>query len=216
MYAATARPVELDPLAEDRDGELEAARAQEYALIAALTAQAPSQALLDRLAGLAGDDSDLGRAHAALARAAAGTREDAAARAFFALFVGVGRGEFLPFGSYYLTGFLNERPLASVRRDLGLLGLARAEGLHDPEDHIAFLAEVMAALARGEGSGSVSARSFFARHIEPWAARFFDDLAAAETLPFYRAVGALGAAFVRVESAGFALDGPATRDEHGE
>lgn len=190
------------------DPEVEAARAQEYALISALTARPPSQALLDRLARLRGDGTPLGAAHAALARAASRTRASEAETAFFALFVGVGRGEFLPYGSYYLTGFLNERPLAAVRQDLDRLGLARAEGLHDPEDHIAILTEVMAALARGDGAAVPDARTFFVRHIEPWAGRFFEDLAAARTLDFYRALGALGAAFVAVESTGFALDGP--------
>lgn len=186
--------------------EVEAARAREYALLAVLTARAPDRALLDALARLEGDATPLGEAHAALAAAAVETDAAEAERAFFALFIGVGRGEFLPFASYYLTGFLNERPLAAVRGDLARLGLERAPELHDPEDHIALLAETMAVLA--QAADAREARGFFRRHLEPWAGRFFADLAAARTLPFYRAVGALGAAFMAVEAAGFALDGP--------
>jgi TorA maturation chaperone TorD len=183
-------------------------RAREYALLGRLMARAPDAALLRDLAGVGGDATPIGMAHAALAAAAREAESRAVEREFFTLFVGVGRGELLPYASYYRTGFLNERPLAEVRRDLARLGVARAEGLHDPEDHVAILCDVMAALADGSvPPDAVPERDFFARHLAPWAGRFFTDLAGAPSARFYRAVGELGAAFVAIEAQAFALEG---------
>src|SRR5216683_610749 len=92
--------------------EVDAARAQEYALLSALLARAPDAGLLERLAGLRGDASLVGSAHAALADAAGRGQVERIEREYFDLFIGIGRGELLPSGSYYLTGFLHERPLA--------------------------------------------------------------------------------------------------------
>jgi TorA maturation chaperone TorD len=188
--------------------EIDGLRAREYALLARLMARAPDAILLRDLAALEGDTSPIGRAHAALASAARDASPRSVEREFFKLFIGVGRGELLPYGSYYRTGFLNERPLADVRRDLAALGLQRADGLHDPEDHVAILCDVMAGLARGDMPASaVSERDFFARHLAPWAGRFFTDLAGAPSAGFYRAVGDLGATFVAIEAQAFALEG---------
>src|SRR5690606_32261163 len=122
--------------------EVEAARAREYALLSTLLMRSPDEALLERLARLTGDESPLGTAHAALARAAAKTDAGRVGREYFNLFVGVGRGELLPYASYYLTGFLQERPLARLRDDLKRIGLARAEGQPEPEDHAGILCEI--------------------------------------------------------------------------
>src|SRR5215510_3779222 len=99
-----------DPATAEPLDEIEAGRAQEYALLAALLARAPDAGLLERLARLRGDPSPLGVAHAALAEAAQ-TDAGKVQREYFDLFIGLGRGELLPYGSYYLTGFLHERPL---------------------------------------------------------------------------------------------------------
>jgi TorA maturation chaperone TorD len=104
------------------------ARFREYALLAALLGRPPDEVLLRRLAGLESDGTPLGLAHKALAEAAAEKDAPAVAREYFDLFIGVGRGELLPYGSYYLTGFLHERPLARLRSDLAELGIERAEG----------------------------------------------------------------------------------------
>ncbi|WP_245409797.1 TorD/DmsD family molecular chaperone [Pararhizobium haloflavum] len=190
-----------------RDGsvdDVDLLRAHEYGLLGELLARCPGPDLLHKLSGLRGDDTPLGRAHTALADAARSADPGAVEDEFFSLFVGVGRGELLPYASFYLTGFLNERPLAAVRQDLVVLGLEREAGLHDPEDHIAILCDVMAGLAAGrfEEEG-VTQQAFFARHIEPWAGLFFKDLATAPSARFYRAVAAVGAAFVDVESVAF-------------
>ncbi len=126
------------------------ARAQEYALLAMLLAQAPDAETLGRIAQLPGNATPLGRAHLALAQAADTANPETVEREFFNLFIGVGRGELLPYGSYYLTGFLNERPLARLRQDLRAQGIERAEGLQEPEDHAAILCEIMAGLAGGQ------------------------------------------------------------------
>ena len=122
---------------------------QQYALLAVLLARAPSAELLARIATVRGDASPLGVAHAALAEAAAAANVERIEREFFDLFIGIGRGELLPYGSYYLTGFLNERPLARVRADLARLGIERVTGQVEPEDHAAVLCEIMAGLADG-------------------------------------------------------------------
>lgn len=181
-------------------GEMEMARAREYLLLAGLLARPPAQALLNELTLITGDATPLGMAHIALAEAAAASTEAAAGREYFNLFVGVGRGELLPYASYYQTGFLNERPLARVREDMQRIGAARRQGAYEPEDHIATLLEVMAGLVTGEfGRGAIDADTFFARHIEPWAERLFADLAISQNAQFYKAVAEVGRVWLDIE-----------------
>jgi TorA maturation chaperone TorD len=190
-----------------RPDEIDLIRSGEYRLLARLLVRAPDAALLDEIARLAGDATPIGTAHGNLAAAAREAEPKAVEREYFRLFIGVGRGELLPYGSYYRTGFLNERPLAEVRRDLARLGVERAEGMYEPEDHVSVLCDTMAALAIGEfGSPAVSERDFFRRHLEPWARRFFEDLAAAPSARFYAPVGRLGATFLEIEARAFALE----------
>jgi len=182
---------------------LDAERARLFALLARVLSAAPDQALLAGLETLEGDASPLGRAYGGLADAARAALPDAVEREFFALFIGVGRGEILPYASYYLTGFLHERPLAELRGTLIGLGIRRAPGVPEPEDHIAFICEVYAGLIEGRTSGDPA--EFYARHIKPWAGRLFADLEAAEGARFYRAVGALGRTAIDIEAAAAAL-----------
>ena len=130
--------------------EIDVARAQEYALLAALLARAPDAALAEaarrRCAAM---PSPLGVAHVALARSREPRRTPNASSASSSISSSaLGRGELLPYGSYYLTGFLHERPLARLRDDLAQLGIERAEGNAEPEDHAAILCEIMAGLDR--------------------------------------------------------------------
>jgi TorA maturation chaperone TorD len=186
--------------------EVDAARAQEYALLATLLARAPDAQLLSRLAKLRGDPSPLGMAHAALGEAAARFDLDTVGREFFDLFVGVGRGDLMPYGSYYLTGFLYERPLARLRADLKRYGIQRVNGQPEPEDSASVLCEIMAVLARGSIEAPPEAeREIFERHIAPWMGRFFADLAASEKAQFYARVGALGQTFLEIEAEAFKL-----------
>lgn len=203
-----ADPLILDVDDADLD-DVDSARADEYALLALLLLAAPDADLLARLSALQGGDTGtpLGLAHVALGQAAASASAEAVNREYFELFIGVGRGELLPYASYYLTGFLNERPLARLRGDMQRLGLERAKGHYDPEDHLGTLCEIMGGFA---GNRFLIAdneqHDFFARHIAPWAGRFFADLENAKAAKFYRAVGALGRTFIDIEVEGFAME----------
>lgn len=185
--------------------EIDVARAQEYALLAALLSRAPDAEMLGRLARLRGDASLLGLAHAALGEAAAATDVSRAGREYFNLFVGVGRGDLLPYGSYYLTGFLHERPLARLRGDLKRLGIERAKKDCEPEDHAATLCEIMAAIACGNLDVAPGTdREIFDKHLAPWIGRFFADLETSSAA-FYGRVGSLGRIFMEIETEAFAL-----------
>jgi len=187
---------------------LDRERAALFALLGRLLSAAPDAALLARLRGLGGD-GPLGQALAGLAAAARDADVAGLEREHFDLFIGVGRGELMPYGSWYLTGFLHDRPLAELRGALRRLGVERAPGVPEPEDHIAFLCETFAGLIEGRfgGGGRDAATEFFALHLRPWAARFFGDLEKAAAARFYRAVGALGRVAVEIEGA--AADLPA-------
>jgi TorA maturation chaperone TorD len=198
-----------EPLAGSTvETSVDSERARLFALLGRLLGGAPDAALLALLRLLRPVDGELGEGYAALSAAAAATAPEAAEREYFDLFIGVGRGEILPYASYYLTGFLHERPLADLRGDLARLGIERAEGVAEPEDHIAFLCETYAGLIAGAfAPGPEETAPFFARHIRPWAARFFADLEKAQAASFYRAVGRLGRIAVELEAA--AADLPA-------
>ena len=157
--------------------------------------------MLSRLAALRGDATPLGVAHAALAQAASDADVRTVEREYFDLFIGLGRGELLPYGSYYLTGFLHERPLARLRADLAPLGIERVEGNCEPEDHAATLCEIMSGLVERPVAGAEPGtdQQIFEKHLAPWIGRFFADLERAEAASFYRCVGTLGRVFVDIE-----------------
>jgi TorA maturation chaperone TorD len=183
---------------------VDAARAQEYALLATLLSSAPSTRLLDQLAALSADTTPLGRAHAALAQAASRAVPARLEREYFELFVGLGRGELLPYASYYLTGFLNERPLSRLRADLATLGIERVAHNSEPEDHAAIVCEIMSGFASGQFEAPANAqRAFFEKHVACWIGRLFADMEGAEGATFYRAVGALGRLFIEIETEAF-------------
>lgn len=204
---AILRPDLYDDSKKPRDvDDVDLARAQEYALLAALLTRAPDAAFLERLATLRGDPTPLGVAHVGLADAA--SRADAAKveREFFDLFIGIGRGELMPYGSYYIAGFLHERPLARLREDLGRFGIERVEQQYESEDHAAILCEIMSGIAGGQFPAPAGAdRELFEKHLAPWLGRFFADIERADSAIFYRSVGALGRAFIEIESEAFAL-----------
>ncbi|MFK4539605.1 TorA maturation chaperone TorD [Bradyrhizobium ottawaense] len=183
---------------------VDAARAREYALLAMLLSAPPSKPLLDQLAALTGDATPLGRAHAMLADAASSAVAAKVEREYFDLFVGLGRGELLPYASYYLTGFLNERPLSRLRADLAGLGIERVANNSEPEDSAAILCEIMSGLADGQFGVSPDAqRAFFEKHVSPWMGRLFADIESAGNARFYRTVGALGRTFIGIETEAF-------------
>jgi len=194
----SAEPMKLD--------EIDAARAQEYALLGTLLTRTPDAALLRQLASMRVDPSPLGVAHAGLAEAAGRISVERAEREYFNLFIGVGRSELMPYGSYYLTGFLHERPLARLRDDLLQLGIERAEGNCEPEDHAGILCEIMAGLIDGRlPAPAGSDQRIFEKHMAPWIGRLFADLEGAQNAEFYRHVGKVGRVFIDIETEAFAL-----------
>ena len=201
-------PAESQVSLKSEVDEIDQLRAGEYGVLSLLLGKAPDADTLSRVAVLKGDASDLGMAHIELAAAAAGSDDRAVSKEFFALFIGVGRGDLLPYASYYLTGFLHERPLARVREDLARLGIERAGPSREPEDHVAILLEVMAGLARGDFEADFAEQArFFERHLKPWASRMFADLEMSQSANFYRAVGRVGRVFMELESEAFTLSG---------
>jgi TorA maturation chaperone TorD len=186
--------------------EIDRARAGEYALLATLLSHSPDSRLISRLAGLQGDDSPIGMAHTALGKAAGRVNEEDVMQEYFALFAGLGQGQLLPYSSHYLTGSLYGRPLAQLRETLQRLGIEKAPGRSEPEDHAATLCEVMAGLVAGSIAAPAGAdRDFFEEHLLPWIGRFFVDLERAEAADFYRYVGSLGRTFIGIEAQAFAL-----------
>jgi TorA maturation chaperone TorD len=188
--------------------EEERLRADVYGLLAGVLRAPVDQALLARLGHLVGDDSDIGQALDALAAAARRITLERAEREYHELFVGLGRGEVSPFGSFYLTGFLYEKPLALLRQDMTALGIGRSEANKEPEDHVAALCEMMAGLILGAFGEPVSLerqKKFFDAHLGSWASKFFADLEKAPSAALYMPIGRLGRLFMAIETQAFQM-----------
>ncbi|MBG6070359.1 MULTISPECIES: molecular chaperone [unclassified Polaromonas] len=188
----------------------ETARAEVYGLLAALLYAAPSADLHDRLrvavtqAPAAGAllESPWGE----LVAAAREQSLDEIRREYDALFGGVGKPEVYLFGSHYLSGFLNEKPLAALRTDLADLGLARDGAMSETEDHAAYLCEVMRYLIAGddvEVANLTRQRTFFTRHVQPWFPMMCEAVMRHPKARFYRALCGFAQSFVSVETQGF-------------
>ena len=184
----------------DPDDQL---RANVYGLLAQLLAAPPDEeqlARLDQIEAETGADGLAGAWHMlklAASKAAPAALDDE----YHALFIGVGRGELVPFGSWYMTGFLMDKPLTWLRQDLDELGISRDEGTHEPEDHAAALCEAMAVIIVNADEIDVARqKAFFANHLQPWMNTFFQDLENAQHATFYRAVARLGQEFMNFES----------------
>jgi TorA maturation chaperone TorD len=193
----------VPPIEESTAAGEDRLRSYIYALIGRLLGEAPAAETLELLSVVESqpaEKDELGRAWAGLQNAARDASAEALADEYQALFIGLGRGELVPFGSFYLTGFLMERPLVALREDLARLGFERNEDVKEPEDHAAILCEVMAALSDEDGGFDFATRAdFFRRHIGPWMGRFFADLTTADAADFYRAVGEFGRQFMEIE-----------------
>ncbi len=173
-----------------------------YALLGRLLAAAPEEGVVDQLVGIQAEgleDEGIQGAWVELSRRAEQSEPQPLLDEYDALFVGLGRGELVPYASWYRTGFLMERPLLEVRAALHRLGIARHESVSEPEDHIAVLCETMAVLIGDPDFSLEREREFFADHLSPWAGDFFSDLESAKSARFYRAVGRLGGQFMDLE-----------------
>ncbi len=188
----------------------ETARAEVYGLLAALYYAAPSAELHENLrvavteapaAGALLESSWRDLVAAAREMSLADIRQE-----YDALFGGVGKPEVYLFGSHYLSGFLNEKPLASLRDDIAALGLARDDAMSETEDHVAYVCEVMRYLIAGDDvavANLTRQREFFTRHVQAWVPALCEALAAHPKARFYRALGAFTGSFVSVETQGF-------------
>jgi len=192
---------------EDALPQEEVLRADLYGMLGALLARPPSVDLLARIAKLEGDGTPLGQGIGALATMASHLRPGSIEEEFNTLFIGLTRGELLPYASYYMTGFLHEKPLAALRRDMARLGIERARNVFEPEDSMASLCEMMAGLIRGDfGPGGLRPqKDFFNAHVVLWAEHFFTDLEGAKASIFYAPVGSIGRAFVGIEREAFRM-----------
>lgn len=198
----TAAAQTIQVSAEDR------LRADLYNYLSVMLARPADQMLLDQTAGLSGDDSSLGEAINGLARVARAVTPKKVQTEFNALFIGLGRGELLPYASYYLTGFLNEKPLAALRSDMAAQRISRAENVFEPEDNIASLMEMMGGMIVGRfgtPASDAAQRAFFNKHIAPWAGHFFTDLQGAKNSVLYAGVAAVGSAFMDIEREAFRM-----------
>lgn len=192
-------------MSPSKDEEL--ARAAYYALLANLFYAPPDAALLQAIAASGAQGAmpiaPLAKAAERLRQASQAMDAEAAADEFQALFIGAGSGgEVVPYASWHLTGFLMEEPLANLRTDLAGLGYDCAEGVHEPEDHIAALCEVMRILIEGV-TPLARQKQFFREHIATWGEALSAQLEQAPSANYYRHVAALLREFLRVEAASF-------------
>ena len=184
-------------------------RANLYGLLGNILFCPPSKEILADLKGLSGDETEMGNAFNTLSKLASTIDENAVLDEYNNLFIGMGRGELLPYGSYYLTGFLNEKPLAKLRNSMRELGIIRNETVKEPEDHIGSLFEMMSGLILGrygEPADISMQKEFYAAHIEPWAAHFFTDLEAAKSSRLYQPVGTIGRLFIEIETNAYSME----------
>ncbi len=199
---ATSQSIRSQSLSDEQQYDL--FRADAYALLARLLAAPADQQLLQWLQQIELDDNQDSQMHQAWSvLQLAAKRADVAQieEEYQQLFIGIGRGELVPFGSWYLTGFLMEKPLVQLRMDLKSLGFERDEDVCEPEDHIAALCEVLAIMVNpAEGYSREQIEGFFNQHLGCWAQRFFVDLQNSKHAHFFSAVGRFGEVFAGMES----------------
>lgn len=177
-------------------------RASAYSILAALLRKVPEGEVLEHVANFSEvsvDEDEMLLAMSTLGLAAKSSELSAIDDEYHDLFIGLGRGELVPYGSWYMTGYLMEKPLSILRDDLKDLGFERDESVVEPEDHVAALCEVMSLLISDAGVDAETQTAFFEKHMSSWMGKFFTDLSEAESAVFYRAVGRFGSAFLNLE-----------------
>lgn len=183
-------------------------RADMYSFLASLLRAEPSADLIKQLTLLESDDTPIGKAIKILTKLASSLDLPSIRAEYLGIFIGVGRGEILPFASYYLTGFLKDKPLAKLRGDMQEIGIAVSSGI-DPEDHIATLFDIMAGLILGKFNRKFSIgeqRDFFNKHLAPWVDLLMRDIEASKIAVFYAPVGTIGREFIEIERSSFKMD----------
>jgi TorA maturation chaperone TorD len=209
MNATAAQPVSFET--PRRIAPEDQVRADYYGLLSALFYGAPDNRLLQAIVVSTAPEGEgeLAIAWRALAEASAVMPHEAIAEEYEALFVGIGRAPVLLFGSFYLAGFMNEKPLAELRTDLERMGFHRMESAHETEDHLAAVCDVMRALITGglaEAPATLDMQQrFFGSHMRAWVLRCCDATTANEKANYYRKVAALARAFFQIEMQAFEM-----------
>ncbi len=195
--------------AVDSVGTEDVLRAQYYALLSRLLVQSPDVETLEILADLGADNSAFGTALGNLATIAATTTPETVSEEYTKLFYGFGSGgEVLPYASLYLTGLLYDKPLAALRGDLAEFGIIHSNKNSEPEDHAAYILEIMHHLIMNQAGSSVTyerQQAFFETHIASWMQKLFEDLETADSSVLYVPVGTIGRLFIGIESEAFEM-----------
>jgi len=193
--------------------EVDAQRAGLYGLLARVLGAPMSDETLEIVRALESNitdtETDFGKALTALGALAGRTTRTGAEEEYSALFFGLGAGgEMHPYASQYLTGFVYEKPLAKLRHDMDAIGVTTSGSSKEPEDHIAYLCEIMHGLitgAFGDPAGLDEQQKFYETHMASWAGQFFTDLEGAEAAALYMPVGTIGRLFLAIEAEAFEM-----------
>ena len=184
-------------------------RADMYSFLANLFRAEPSAELVNQLTKLESDESPIGKSIKTLSKLASSLDLPTIRDEYVRIFIGVGRGEILPFASYYLTGFLKDKPLAKLRNDMKEIGIQLAENVKEPEDHIASLFDMMSGLILGKFSKKFSIgeqKDFFNKHLAPWVDLLMRDIESSRIAVFYSPIGTIGREFIEIERSSFSMD----------
>ena len=184
-------------------------RSDMYSFLANLLRAEPSAELVNQLTKLESDESPIGKSIKTLSKLASSLDLPTIRDEYVRIFIGVGRGEILPFASYYLTGFLKDKPLAKLRNDMKEIGIQLAENVKEPEDHIASLFDMMSGLILGKFSKKFSIgeqKDFFNKHLAPWVDLLMRDIESSRIAVFYSPIGTIGREFMEIERSSFSMD----------
>ena len=199
----------LSQTAENLINNEDQLRANMYSFLANLLRAEPSSELVNQLTKLESDDSPIGKSIKTLSKLASSLDLPTIRDEYVRIFIGVGRGEILPFASYYLTGFLKDKPLAKLRNDMKEIGIELAENVKEPEDHIASLFDMMSGFILGKFSKKFSIgeqRDFFNKHLAPWVDLLMRDIESSRIAVFYSPIGTIGREFMEIERSSFSMD----------
>ena len=202
MSSSTAKSIEII----DAEDQL---RVDMYSFLASLLRTEPTAELVNQLTNLESDDSPIGKSIKTLSKLASSMDLPTIRDEYVRIFVGVGRGEILPFASYYLTGFLKDKPLAKLRNDMKEIGIELAENVKEPEDHIASLFDMMSGLILGKFNKKFSIseqKNFFNKHLGPWVDLLMRDIESSKIAVFYSPIGTIGREFIEIERSSFSMD----------
>ena len=202
MSSNTAKSIDI----VDAEDQL---RADMYSFLASLLRTEPNAELVNQLTNLESDDSPIGKSIKTLSKLASSMDLPTIRDEYVRIFVGVGRGEILPFASYYLTGFLKDKPLAKLRNDMKEIGIELVENVKEPEDHIASLFDMMSGLILGKFNKKFSIgeqKDFFNKHLNPWVDLLMRDIESSKIAVFYSPVGTIGREFIEIERSSFLMD----------